>query len=148
MPLITLRGARMVKSLFGLLTENNMLHAFTRCRRLNANEDKASDSLLYPLLLSAFPCRFLQHFSSTQPLPSSLTDPLTVDENDVNIIGFYSGNFIIWVSGLSLLTILAMPPREQKTAKKLPVNLFGFFSSSRYSLASLGLKGDQNLICE
>jgi len=146
-PLITLRGARMAKSMFGLLIENNTLLSFTRCCRLNANEGQASDSLIFQPLLSAFSCRLLQKISSTQPQPCSLTDPVNVYQNDVNITGFYSGIFIVWVSGLSLLTLLTMPPREQKTTKRLSVNPFGFFSSSRYSLAPLGLKGDQNLIC-
>ncbi len=143
MPLITLRGARMVKSMFGLLIENNTLLSFTRCC-LNANGGKASDSLLFQDLLSGFSYRFSQKISSTQPQPCCLTDRLFVGENDVNITGFYSGRFIVWVSGLSLLT---MPPREQKTTQRVSVNSFRFFSSSRYSLAPLGLKGDQNLIC-
>lgn len=147
MPLITLRGARMIKSMFGLVNENNMLHCLTRCYRLNANEGKATVSPILTSSFAVYSCRFLQQSSSTQPQPCSLNDPSIVDKNDVNITGFYSGYLILWVSGLSLLTTLAMPPREQKTTRRLLSNRFGLFSSSRYSLALLGLKGDQNLIC-
>lgn len=147
MPLITLRGARMVKSMFGLVNENNMLHCLTRCCRLNANEGKTTVSPILTSSFSVYSCRFLQQSSSTPPQPCSLNDPSIVDKNDVNITGFYPGYLILWVSGLSLLTTLAMPPREQKTTRRLLSNRFGLFSSSRYSLALLGLKGDQNLIC-
>jgi hypothetical protein len=65
------------------------------------------------------------------------------------LAGIKTGLNTAWVSGLSLM---AMPPREQtkclkKINERLLFNLFVLFSSSRYSLASLGLKGDQNLIC-
>lgn len=144
MPLITLRGARMVKSMFGLVIENNRLHSFTRCCRLKANEGKASDSPIFTQPFSVYSYRFLQMFSSTLQQPCSLTDLLITAKTHAKSIGYYSGNFIVWVSGLSLLT---MPPCEQKAAKRLLPNRFGLFSSSRYSLALLGLKGDQNLIC-
>jgi hypothetical protein len=59
---------------------------------------------------------------------------------------------IVRVSGLSFSTLISkrvtMPPREKKTAGRLFYYHSGRFSSSRYSLASIGLKGDQNLICE
>lgn len=147
MPLITLRGARMVKSMFGLVIENNMFYSFTRCCRLNANEGKGTDSPILTPSFSVYSYRFLQKTSSTQLQPCSLTDPSSVDRNDVNITGFYPGYFILWFSGLSLLTTLTMPPREQKTTRRLLSSPRGLFSSSRYSLALLGLKGDQNLIC-
>ena len=144
MPLITLRGARMVKSLFGLVIENNTSHSFTRCCCLKANEGKASYSPIFNKILSALSCSFPMMFSSTGQQPCSLTDPSHCVKTHAKSIGFSSGNFIVRVSGLSLLT---MPPCEQKTARRLFHNHFGLFSSSRYSLALLGLKGDQNLIC-
>ncbi|PKE30910.1 hypothetical protein CWS43_09510 [Rahnella sp. AA] len=144
MPLITLRGARMVKSMFGLVIENNKLYSFTRCCRLKANEGKASDSPILSQIFSVFSCRFPLMFSSTKQQPCSLTDSFTFVKTHAKRTGSYSGNSIVRVSGLSLLT---MPPCEQKTAKRLLRNHFGLFSSSRYSLALLGLKGDQNLIC-
>ena len=150
MPLITLRGARMVKSLFGLVRVNNRLHSFTRCCRVTANEGKASDSLLFRHAFSAYSYLSSLMFLSTQQQPCSLTDSSSpksgrLFHTGANSIGFNSGNFIVRVSGLSLLT---MPLREKKTARRLFLNQWDRFSSSRYSLASIGLKGDQNLICE
>jgi len=143
----------MVKSMFGLVIENNRLHSFTRCCRVKANEGKASDSSLFNVLFSAFSYRSSLKFSSTQQQLCSLTDSLSLKtestfNTSANSTGSYSGKFIVRVSGLSLSTILTMPPREKKTAERLLFNHSGLFSSSRYSLASLGLKGDQNLICE
>ena len=156
MPLITLRGARMAKSLFGLVRVNNRLHSFTRCCRVTANEGKASDSLLFRHAFSAYSYLSSLMFSSTQQQPCSLTDSSSpksgrLFHTGANSIGFNSGNFIVRVSGLSLLTfssLLTMPLREKKTARRLFLNQWDRFSSSRYSLASIGLKGDQNLICE
>ena len=145
----------MVKSLFGLVNENNRLHTFTRCCRLNANEGKASDTLLFTTSFSVYSYLFTKTSPSTQQL-CSLTDSSSpksgrLFHTGANSIGFNSGNFIVRVSGLSLLTfssLLTMPLREKKTARRLFLNQWDRFSSSRYSLASIGLKGDQNLICE
>ncbi|MBV6817241.1 hypothetical protein KWG64_04705 [Rahnella sp. PD12R] len=148
----------MVKSMFGLLIENNMLHPLTRCCRVKANEGKASDSPILTKTLSVYSYRFLEKLSSTHHQPCSLTDSFIPFKTTAKRIGFYSGNFTVRVSGLSLSRILlslrvllsvdmTMPPCEQKAAKRLSLNRFGLFSSSRYSMAVLGLKGDQNLIC-
>ncbi|MFU2317641.1 hypothetical protein [Rahnella sp. PCH160] len=142
----------MVKSMFGLLIENNMLHPLTRCCRVKANEGKASDSPLLTQIFSAYSYRFLLKLSSTLQQPCSLTDSFIPFKKTAKRNGFYSGNFTVRVSGLSLSTGLfstdmTMPPCEQKAAKRLSLNRFGLFSSSRYSMAVLGLKGDQNLIC-
>ena len=99
----------MVKSMFGLVIENNTLYTPTRCCRLKANEGQVSDSLLFHYLAATFPCRFLRKKSSTQPQPCSLTDPLKFYENDANIFHSYFGNFIVWVIGLLLLMILVLP---------------------------------------
>lgn len=143
----------MVKSMFGLVMENNTLYSFTRCCRVNAHEGKASDSVLFRTPLSACPSLFLLNFSSTLHQPCSLTDPSSLKSGrrlntQAKSIGFYPDNVIVRVSGLSLLIKMTMPPREKKIASRFLNNQPGQFSSSRYSLASLGLKGDQNLICE
>jgi len=145
----------MVKSLFGLVNENNRLHTFTRCCRINANEGKASDTLLFTTSFSVYSYLFTKTSPSTQQ-PCSLTDSSSPKSGrllntSAKCTGFNSGNFIVRVSGLSLLTfssLLTMPLREKKTARRLFLNQWDRFSSSRYSLASIGLKGDQNLICE
>ena len=78
-------------------------------------------------------------------LPCSLTELIHSPNQPVSSIGSFTGFHIgskvsiitrlltVMVKGLSLMT---MPSREKKTAARL-------FSSSRYSLASSGLKGDQ-----
>ncbi|MFO6297931.1 hypothetical protein [Rahnella selenatireducens] len=154
----------MVKSMFGLLIENNMLHPLTRCCRVKANEGKISDSPILTQIFSAYSYRILEKLSSTHHQPCSLTDSFIPFKTISKRIGFYSGNFTVRVSGLSLPGILlltkavfslrvffsadmTMPPCEQKAANRLSLNRLGLFSSSRYSMAVLGLKGDQNLIC-
>ena len=146
----------MVKSLFGLVNENNRLHTFTRCCRINANEGKASDTLLFTTSFSVYSYLFTKTSPSTQQ-PCSLTDSSSPKSGrllntSAKCTGFNSGNFIVRGSGLSFSTLIServtMPPREKKTAGRLFYYHSGRFSSSRYSLASIGLKGDQNLICE
>ncbi|KAB7896954.1 hypothetical protein GA565_13700 [Rouxiella sp. S1S-2] len=129
----------MVKSMFGLGCKNNALSPTTRCPDLSADEGQNIDSLLSIRVLFN-----LISVSKTSHRPRSLTD-LTLSLNEPNSsIGFFTGLLTVMVSGLSFMT---MPPREKKWRSRLVINRLHFISSSRYSLAQLGLKGDQNLIC-
>jgi hypothetical protein len=129
----------MVKSRFGLGCKNKASTNTTCCPDLSADEGQAADSLLSTRYSSSF-----FSFSTTAQLPCSLTD-LKLSLNAAYFsCGFSTGLLTVKVSGLSLM---AMPPRENKWSSRLFINLMSLFSSSRYSSAHLGLKGDQNLIC-
>lgn len=125
----------MVKSMFGLGGKNNASTFSTRCPDLSAGEGQTSDSLLFND--ASFK---LCSLSKTSQRPRSLTD-LTLSLNEPNSsIGFFTGLLTVMVSGLSNTT---MPPRENKWRTRLINNRHSLFTSSRYSLAQLGLKGDQ-----
>lgn len=138
----------MRKSYFGLSNKKTYLHLSTRCHCLTANEGQDFDSLI--LTDQTFSTSLLfRHFSTTQQCLRSLTDPTLTLQPTGYLSGRLTGSIASKVSGLSLM---AMPPREQticlkKIAGRSFINHPTLFSSSRYSLAQLGLKGDQNLIC-
>lgn len=138
----------MGKSSFGLGYKNTIFTHSTRYCCLNANEGQNVDSLIFTGNTSS--TSFLSRlFSLTQQHLRSLTDPTLKLKLTGYLTGLSAGLNIVRVSGLSLM---AMPPREQtlslkKVNERWFFNLFILFSSSRYSLALLGLKGDQNLIC-
>ncbi|WP_071988418.1 hypothetical protein [Serratia sp. M24T3] len=125
----------MVKSMFGLGCKNNASSFSTRCPDLSAGEGQTSDSLLSTDVSFKF-----FSLSKTSQRPRSLTD-LKLSLNEPNSsIGFFTGLLTVMVSGLSIST---MPPRENKWRNRLFDNPGTLFTSSRYSLAQLGLKGDQ-----
>ncbi len=134
----------MGKSSFGLGYKNTIFIHFTRYCCLTANEGQNVDSLIFTGKTSS--TSFLsQLFPLTQQPLRSLTDPTLKLQLTGYLLAVTAGCNTAWVSGLSLM---AMPPREQtlrlkKITTSLFINLFGLFSSSRYSLALLGLKGDQ-----
>jgi len=142
----------MRKSYFGLSFKKTYLHLLTRCHCLKANEGQNIDSLLFTDKTASTPLLF-RDFLTTQQRLRSLTDPTLTLQPTGYFSGRLTGSIAYKVSGLSLM---AMPPREQtlclkKIAGRLLINHQSnhptLFSSSRYSLAQLGLKGDQNLIC-
>lgn len=138
----------MGKSFFGLGYKNTLFTPFTRYCCLTDNEGQNFDSLIFTGKASS--TSFLSRpFSLTQQHLRSLTDPTLKLKPTGYLLATSAGLNTVGVSGLSLM---AMPPREQTLRlKKIYVRLFFMlrivFSSSRYSLALLGLKGDQNLIC-
>jgi hypothetical protein len=114
---------------------NNASSFSNRCPDLSAGEGQTSDSLLSTDVSTAL---FL--LITTSLRPRSLTDP-TFSLNEPNtLFGFFTGLLTVMVSGLSLTT---KPPRENKLSNGLQHNLGCLFTSSRYSLAPLGLQGDQ-----
>jgi len=138
----------MGKSFLGLGYKNRLFTPSTRYCCLNANEGQNVDSLIFTGKTSS--TSFLSRlFPLTQQHLRSLTDPTLKLKKTGYLLVISAGFNTAWVSGLSLM---AMPPREQtlslqKINTRLFFNLHIVFSSSRYSLALLGLKGDQNLIC-
>lgn len=134
----------MVKSRFGLGFENKDSLSITRCFSSKTNEDKASDP--HFSTNSSYYSRITAPINLSLKLQQSrpLTDPISSLQ--------YSGILTRKCSSISSfqishLLLMVMPSCEQKIYSRASHLSVYPFSSSRYSLAQLGLKGDQNLIC-
>ncbi|WAT02235.1 hypothetical protein [Rouxiella chamberiensis] len=136
----------MVKSMLGLGCKNKALMCLMRpsdflyqptIYRSNLSAARSRQKGSY--ILSSFTFKRFSLFIPSQQ-PRSLTDLTHSLNQPDSVIGFFTGLLTVMVSGLSFMT---MPPREKKRAARLINNLSTLVSSLRYSLAQLGLKGDQ-----